>query len=310
MSNITKPNDGRVKEGGWGASSNPSGWRVDTMRDDQTLFKVVDDNTGKNVADRFTERANAQQFIDYHKFKQEECKNSGTQDEPTTWNYINEKCTRGFRSTGSTTRDGVIVPYKIKGEWKYNVSKDPRDGGARYNMPAAGTSVVMVGYFTMNGGSDDVSAKLLGGEHSDDEYRGTCYDLGIKTNTGKPRLRCECPHPEMSDDLDGIVNQRGLDFMNKWVGMMAVAIQEPDGVRLRYYQDQGNNDESPANQWKLLYEYFDTGQHKPGDDDFDESKFPLRNLNTAEGTAQNTWRIDHSPGLKEKWLAIAEIDIS
>jgi hypothetical protein len=101
------------------------------------------------------------------------------------------------------------------------------------------------------------------------------------------------------------VSERGIGFMNKWVGMMAVALQEQGGVRVQYWQDQGNNESSPANEWKLLYEYFDTGQDK-GDGGFDNSKFPLRSL---PGSAQNTWRIDESPGLKEKWLAIAEIDV-
>ena len=49
------------------------------------------------------------------------------------------------------------MPFKIKGEWDYEYETDERDGGARYNMNAAGTSLVMVGYFTMSGGDDDVS---------------------------------------------------------------------------------------------------------------------------------------------------------
>ena len=68
---------------------------------------------------------------------------------------------------GGTTRDGVTVPFKIKGQWDYEYEKDERDGGARHNMNAAGTSLVMVGYFRSSGGSDDVAMKLLGGAHTD-----------------------------------------------------------------------------------------------------------------------------------------------
>jgi hypothetical protein len=283
------------------------------MKDEPTLYKVVDTVTEKNVADNFTQRSNAEQFINYHKSKQTECENKSTGNEKHRWNYLQEQCVKaqsGLRTTeeGSTTRDGITVPFKIKGEWKYNFEEDRRDGGARYNGPAAGTSVVMVGYFTMDGGSDDVSAKLLGGRHtSSNTMMGTCYDLGIETNTGRPRLRVECPHHDMSDNLTGSVSEQGSDFMGKWVGMMAAAIQEPDGVRVQYWQDQGNNESTPTNQWKLLYEYFDTGQNKPGE--ADDSRFPLRDLNHTDGTAQNTWRIDESPGLQAKWLAVAEIDV-
>jgi hypothetical protein len=283
------------------------------MKDTPTLYKVVDNDTRKNVADKFTTQENAEQFVNYHKFKQTECENSSTDGKPRSWNYMTEKCVSRPPTdpNGSTTKDGVKVPVKIKGEWKYDFDKDPKDGGARYNGPAAGTSVVMVGYFTMNGGSDDVSAKLLGGRHTDDNppgnIAGTCYDLGIETDTGRPRLRIECPHADMSDDLQGSVDEQGVDFMGKWVGMIAIAQQEPDGVRIQYWQDQGDNESSPANQWKKLYEYFDTGQSKPGD--ADDSKFPLKDLSLAKNTEQNTWRIDHSPGLDAKWLAVAEIDV-
>ena len=32
--------------------------------------------------------------------------------------------------------------------------------------------------------------------------------------------------------------------------------------------------------------------------------------NTGTKWCKNTWRIDESPGLQEKWLVIAEIDVS
>ena len=91
---------------------------------------------------------------------------------------------------GSTTRDGVTVPFKIKGQWDYEYEKDERDGGARHNMNAAGTSLVMVGYFRSSGGSDDVAMKLLGGAHTDSApYDGCVYDPAIAVDSGQPRLR-------------------------------------------------------------------------------------------------------------------------
>jgi hypothetical protein len=206
----------------------------------------------------------------------------------------------------STTRDGVTVPFKIKGQWDYEYETDKRDGGARYNMNAAGTSLVMVGYFRSSGGSDDVSMKILGGRHSDSvPYDGCIYDPAIAVNSGQPRLRAECPHPDYTGNLDLDFEQRGVSIHNRWVGFMAVALQEQAGVRIQVYQDQGNNDNQPANQWVKVLEFFDDGTKVRGIEGAD--RYPLRVL---PATAQNTFRIDETPGLQEKWLAIAEIDLS
>ncbi|MGH9987984.1 MAG: hypothetical protein ACRD8W_28935, partial [Nitrososphaeraceae archaeon] len=207
---------------------------------------------------------------------------------------------------GSTTRDGVTVPFKIKGQWDYEYETDERDGGARYNMNAAGTSLVMVGYFRSSGGSDDVAMKILGGAHTDSApYDGCVYDPAIAVNSGQPRLRAECPHPDYTGNLDLDFKQQGVSIHNRWVGFMAVALQEQAGVRIQVYQDQGNNDNQPANQWVKVLEFFDDGTKVSGIKGAD--RFPLREL---PDTAQNTFRIDETPGLQEKWLAIAEIDLS
>jgi hypothetical protein len=207
---------------------------------------------------------------------------------------------------GSTTRDGVTVPFKIKGQWDYEYEKDERDGGARHNMNAAGTSLVMVGYFRSSGGSDDVAMKLLGGAHTDSApYDGCVYDPAIAVDSGQPRLRAECPHPDYTDNLDLDFEQQGVSIHNRWVGFMAVALQEQAGVRIQVYQDQGNNDNQPANQWVKVLEFFDDGTKVSGIEGAD--RFPLREI---PASAQNTFRIDETPGLQEKWLAIAEIDLS
>jgi hypothetical protein len=173
-------------------------------------------------------------------------------------------------------------------------------------MPAAGTSLVMVGYFTMTGGSDDVAGKVLGGRHTDSaKYDGCIYDPAIETNTGRPRLRCECPHPDYSNNLNLDFSKQGISYIGKWVGTMVVAIQEQAGVRIQMFQDQGNNENTPANGWVKVLEFFDDGTKVRGMAGAD--RFPLRSL---PNPAQNTWRIDESPGLREKWLAIAEIDVS
>ena len=91
-------------------------------------------------------------------------------------------------------------------------------GGHRYNFRfGSENSMVMIGYFRTSG-SDDVSAKILGGRHSDRaEYDGFCYFYAIKTNTGDPKFRCACPHPDYS------------------TAELALAIQEHGPVRVQMW---------------------------------------------------------------------------
>ena len=55
------PNDGR-EQPSKGADMDPHTWEVVPMRDDPSLFKVVDD-AGINVADQFQSKANAEQYV-------------------------------------------------------------------------------------------------------------------------------------------------------------------------------------------------------------------------------------------------------
>lgn len=279
--------NGIVKPGGWGANPDAETWQVVNMIKQPILFKVVDDK-GINVATHFPTKELAERYILWYKWKQTQ---TGPPPPPPP------------PPGSNTTKDGVTVPFKIKGEWNYTVREDWRDGGARFNIPAAGTSLVMVGYFTASvDAGDEVSAKALGGRHSDSvPYDGCIYDLGIRIDGKKPRMRAECPHPHYTGTLS--TGTDGITFVGRWTGMMASFVQETAGVRIQYWQDQGDAETKPANEWKKLYEFFDDGTKITGIAGAD--RFPLR---TLPATAQNTWRIDNTPGLAQKWIAIAEID--
>ena len=60
----TKPTQGTVKKGGWGANMDPKTWMRTAMKDDPKLFKVTDENK-KNVATHFTTAENADNFIKF-----------------------------------------------------------------------------------------------------------------------------------------------------------------------------------------------------------------------------------------------------
>jgi hypothetical protein len=314
------PTEGTVKEGGWGADKDPHKWKIVNMRDRPVLFKLVDE-AGKNVATDFTTKETAQYYIDYHKYiwkGETETEPEGPGPEgPEPEQPEQPEPEQPTSAEGETvTKDGVKVPVAIIGEFNYTVREDWRDGGARFNQTGPGsTSLVTVGYFTATGdGGDETSSKVLMGRHTGnagdpDSYMGGGYDLGISTNGKKPRMRAENPHPKYTDTLsDPILSKDGLSFVGKWRGMMTIVRQEKEGVRIEWYQDQGDNETKPANQWVKLYEYFDTGQiAKIKKSCFEGNLFPIRDLKHCKGTNQTVWRCDETPGLKQKWIASAKI---
>src|SRR5207344_931771 len=63
----TKPTEGKVKEGGWGANLDKKDeWKVVNMKDFPEQFKIVD-AAGKNVATNFKTKEVAENFIAYFK---------------------------------------------------------------------------------------------------------------------------------------------------------------------------------------------------------------------------------------------------
>ncbi len=308
------PSEGFVKEGGWGGDKNPHKWKIVNMKDRPVLFKIIDE-AGKNVATDFTTNQTAQYYIDYHKYVwqgETEPEGPGPGPEEPEPEPKPEEPQEG----ASITKDFVQVPVQVLGEFDYDVREDWRDGGARFNMKGPNsTSLVTVGYFIADkDGGDEVSSKVLMGRHTGepgepDSYMGGGYDLGISVNGKKPRMRAENPHPKYTDTLTSpVVAKDGLSFVGKWRGMMTIVTQEKEGVRIEWFQDQGDNETKPANSWIKLYEYFDTGQiakiKKAG---FEGKLFPIRDLKHTKGTNQTVWRIDETPGLKQKWLAVARI---
>lgn len=309
---IVKPTEGYIKNDGkgWGANQDPSTWEPVPMRDNPALWKVVDDK-GVNVATDFTSKITAQGFIDWHRSTD----NDDQPDEPDKPEEP-QKPDEPLPTGESITKDGVKVPVKIIAPWNYKVSENWRDGGCRFNMPEAGTSLVMVGYFTSTGDTgDEISPKNLMGRHTDDKgknehYMGCGYDGGIRVAGGKPRLRVECPHNNYSSALKNFIkSEPALSMVGKWRGYMSIIQQEEKGVRIRYFQDVGDCETKPANDWKLIYEYFDDGSEvgQINDSDLDLEMFPIRTLEHTKGTAQNVWRCDETPGLKAKWLGVAPI---
>lgn len=285
MSNVTLPNDGRVKEGGWGANLDPNNWTVTSMTNEPTLFKVVDSNK-VNVADRFQVQANAQQFIDYHKSKQAEC------GEGKRWNYLKNEC-EGITIIGGTggldkfqvkeiypTKDGGVEVYMAiitqdkgtEGDYYQELNRIRHISGEEtssndMHFLKGIVDVEATGYFKFVKNMDDVDVKLRGGHHSGDGEPDSarCYIFRVnESGFGK-----EYPH----DDGKGyswtkppkLPTEFNLDFgslQGKWIGFKGITLNEGDKVRCEMWIDtdgvdsNGQFDQSRQN-WRRWYNILD-----------------------------------------------------
>ena len=168
---IVLPDDGHVKEGGWGANHDATKWEVINMNNPPELFKVIDGN-GDNVADRFKEQANAQQFIEYHRFKQAECEAQDTEEEVHRWDYLQEKCISHTQGTGGTGEIDVFGVEKLfadaKSSWK-----DASQPAINWSLTTGGDP------------NDDPHLKDEDGKKHFDDYKGTDKFGKMQYYTGK-----------------------------------------------------------------------------------------------------------------------------
>lgn len=189
MSDPTLPEDGRVKEGGWGANLDPNKWKVVPMKDDPNLSKVVDNNE-VNVADRFQTKENAQQFIDFYKFKQAEC------GEGKVFNYLEDRCED--ISTGGKTiykPTGKTVDHIENHVQNITCSGHPaasRRGDCKVDFINQEATVIVQFTDDCECG-DELTIKHWGPGHSNGNC---CWEIGCVNQSGKVGRMGEGPHPE------------------------------------------------------------------------------------------------------------------
>ncbi|MGE0547444.1 MAG: hypothetical protein AB7R00_10320 [Kofleriaceae bacterium] len=142
-------------------------------------------------------------------------------------------------------------------DWDENFKSD---GSMRHdfnNVPDG--NQCLVGYFFVDGStSEEISAKLASGPHTDDhtDYADT-YDLGLVNFSGdRSRLRYESTHPNYDDGPSNSLEVG--DIRKKWVGAMGCKLNldtdgdgEPDAAKVLAYVDTSGFDanDKPQNNW-------------------------------------------------------------
>lgn len=178
---------------------------------------------------------------------------------------------------------------------RYDHSKNFRDDGKRFDFSINSSdyaSCELYGYFACDNPPDDeVSGKMGGGKHSGSNSV-KCYDMGIDCRNGNSRYRTEDPHPDYHAGASG---GKGVGMSSKFIGYLFVKRNVSGAVLLEIWQDTGNNESTPSNQWNKVSSWRVTS--------------PL--WQTPPSDHQETIRIDGPggvPSLRYKWIGLRKIE--
>lgn len=201
------PNNEHVKEGGWGGdTASPEGWDAVPMRDDPSLWKVVDQEQ-KNIAHKFASEAEAERYIKYHRCLKEQGTPGGPVTCPPGQHLENGVCVPDISvppgPEPAPTGDG---PYPVKGTPKQHTirravrhyaSGKPDDETIEANVkPISWRNHQFVTDITIHEMEhDDTASHKLGGTHMGTGW----FDHSVGIYTGKTGLGKEEDHP--STDL-------------------------------------------------------------------------------------------------------------
>lgn len=277
-----KPREGFIKNKGkgWGAKKDAIKWIVERMNDRPKLFKVVDKDTGKNVATDFSTLETARQYVDYFIWEQ-------TKDKPLPPPKPTDPTKPIPIPEGPLDNSGVLMIYKTapNAQQIYNddveYKRSSHGGDERDTIYKSGfspTNIEQSGYYKIKASdpSDELSHKHLTGKHtgkkgSKEAHMGRCYVLGIEFKGG-PHFAKEYPtHPTTPNFSDEVAFPAGLknvgNILDKWVGMKTVNYLK-DGVMYFEVYFDGPYDELPdplPNNWKLFYVAIDNGKNLTGE---------------------------------------------
>lgn len=238
------PNDGRPQPSK-GANADASKWKVVPMRDDPSLFKVVDD-AGINVADQFDSQVTAQQYIDHFK-----CNIPQPCPDGQVWDPVQKKCIPKPPPPtecppGQHLENGVCVPntpppggqtgpyqgtgkelgHTIRGPTtRHYASGKPDDETIETNTKSIPyKNYQFVVYTTINEVEhDDTLSLKFGGTHMGSGW----YDCGVSFEDGECCLGVEEEHP--STDLCVVRGPKIGNILGKKIGVAGVHFDNDNG---------------------------------------------------------------------------------
>ena len=224
------PDNEHVKEGGWGAdTAAPKTWEAVKMKDDPSLWKVVDKEE-KNIAHKFESEAEAQKYIDWHVCKQEQGIPTPVPPGPPA-----------PPSPPPAPGTGTDGPYPVKGEKLSHTIRGPTTRHYASGKPDDETieaNVKNIKFANHQFVVDVDVPNAAGWEHDDNlstKHGGThmgtgWFDEGIGVYTGQSCLGTEKKHP--STQLCVIKGPKVGDIRGKRVKIGAVYYKAENKVEL------------------------------------------------------------------------------
>jgi hypothetical protein len=221
------------------------------------------------------------------------------------------------------SKTGVLLLYeKLQGGAEnYRPQEDKRDDGYRWNFGGDFAPAMDIGgYFKINDGDDEVTLKMFGGVHDQDNPKlARDYDIKIDFNGNEVTLETE--HQHNGDHGGPYVeheHKSGLglgSLIRKWVGFRAIGYNfnkaDESHTRLMAFVDTDGleHGNKPANKWKKIADWEDHGQYisdvkkeyKKYDADWNHGP-PYGKYPYGSNNAQQTIRIDETNLEKESDL--------
>ena len=156
-----------------------------------------------------------------------------------------------------------------------------------------GFEAVFIGKSIGTNSSSHFAMKQFSGNHSGSgSEKNAWYDTGLRVD-GEVQLQTEYPHPNNHDfslpDANWFIKKISKGLEGNWIGLKwCVVTMKPngtrqDGIRLRMWVDEDPLDANnkPKNNWKLVYDFIDTGQVIPADKQLvDEQDCEVRRSDT------------------------------
>lgn len=271
------PNDGRPQPSK-GANTDATKWKVVPMKDDPSLFKVVDENN-INVADQFDSQVTAQQYIDHFKCNAPQPCPEGQVWDPATkkcipipppppdcppnehWDPVQKKCVPNTPpppgGEGPYPSTGKELGATTRRATRHYASGKPDDETIEKNTKDIPyQNYQSIHYVTMHGVEhDDTVSIKLGGTHMGTGW----FDHGISFEEGQTCLGTEPDHPNTNSCV--VRGPKLGSILNKRIGISGIYRKQTNHTEL--WIDMGDG-------WKKAVEGTDVDGFNPNNNGNDE----------------------------------------
>jgi hypothetical protein len=255
---VTKPTEGHIKSGGWGANLNDrAAWHSAAMANTPGKFKVVD-SAGKTVADMFSSQDTANNFVAYYRANPDE-----TPVDASSGGGGGDG--GGGGGTGTPVQGTQIYTAKTGGYTRntFDTSGGPAaSDGLRFNIDGKADVVnrETTYVFTVTNEptkfTDKPTITIKAGSHGKKGETCQLYEARYNWDNGPQDCRTEGPHPSYhSCNKSAYVLTKGPKFpRNKKVAMKFTEFVKDNTCYAQWWYDFDNAGAGPYTKYAELHD--------------------------------------------------------